>query len=101
MAESPEEAMTRVCDALLAGNFMAIVVELTAEAYADAMGLAPVFAGSTLPQSYKIESHTVEGEDQVFRARFQKAAQEFSGTAVWRQVEGAWKIVSIKLDGVV
>jgi hypothetical protein len=100
MAESAEEAMVRVCNALLAGDFLSIAADLTPEAYADAMALVPAITGATtsLPESYVIESHTVEDDVHRFRARFKTASRDFTGIATWRQVDGAWRIASIRLE---
>jgi hypothetical protein len=95
-----EAAMRRVCDLIIAGNILGIAPDLTPEAYADAMRIAPSLAGAELPASYAIESHNVEDAVHRFRVRFKSSKRDITGQASWRQVEGVWKIASITLDEV-
>lgn len=94
-----EQAMRRACDLILAGDYMTVVADLTPEAYADAMALAAGLTTVPVPQSYTIESEEMQGEDHAFRVRFKTSLRDFDATAAWRQIEDAWKIVSIKVEG--
>jgi hypothetical protein len=100
MAElTAEQAMRRACDLILAGDFFAVAADLTPEAYNDAMLLATGLTGVPLPDSYTLASHSVSGADHVFRVTFHTSVRDFDATAAWREVDGAWKIASIKVDG--
>jgi hypothetical protein len=97
VSEGPEQAMERVCGLILQGNLVAIAAELTPEAYADAMALAPALAGTGLPVGYEVEAHETDGEQHHFRVRFKTPPSDTTGIATWRRVDGAWKIASIRL----
>jgi hypothetical protein len=97
---SVEEAVTANCQAVLTGDLMRIMSDLTPEALgklmADAGGGGGMGAMPTLT-SFNIESHDEKGEDHVFRVKFQ-GDQEFTAVATWRDVGGAWKIADLAME---
>jgi hypothetical protein len=95
-----EKAMRSACDLILRGDIMGAMADLTPEAMNDAMGLAAGLTGLTLPESYMIESHQVNGDEHRFRVRFKAAERELSAWATWREIDGAWKITQISVDGI-
>ena len=101
MAESsPEPAMRRACDALLQGDVYTAMADLTPEAVNEAMALAAGLTAVPAPESYELDSHEEDAGEHRYGVRFKTSAQDFRATASWRQVDGAWKIISIRiLDG--
>lgn len=91
--------MRRACDAVLAGDYMLAMADLTPEALQDAMTLGAGLTTVPVPQSYAIESEeTVAGEER-FVVLFKTSLRDFRARVTWRPVEGAWKIVAIAVEG--
>ncbi len=97
--ESAEDAMRRACDALLRGDYMTAMADLTPEALNDAMALGVSFTTVPVPESYAVESQEEAGGDQRFVVLFKTSLRDFRATATWRLVEGAWKIAAVGVDG--
>lgn len=95
---SVEEAVKQNCQAVLAGDLMRIMSDLTPEALGALMANAGGGMGAmpTLT-SFNIESHDVNGDDHVFKIQF-KGDQDFLALATWREVAGAWKIADLKME---
>ena len=93
-----EQAVKENCQALIAGDLMKVMTDLTPEAMAQVMsggggnmGTMPTLTG------YDIESHDVEGDDHVFKIKF-SGEQEFRALATWRDVGGSWKIAALAME---
>jgi hypothetical protein len=95
---SPEPAMRRACDAIMAGDFFSAMADLTPEAANQAMELAAGLSTVPMPQSYEIVSYQEREGLHRFRVRFVTAEREFQTWANWRQVDGAWKIVALGVE---
>jgi hypothetical protein len=95
-----EEAMRATCDAILRGDMMGALQELTPEAFNQAMSMAAETMALPTPESYAVESHeeSADGEHS-FRVRFKTSSQDIVARASWRQFDGVWKITSISADG--
>ncbi len=95
-----EDAMKATCDAILRGDMMGAMQELTPEALNQAMTLAAVTMALPTAESYAIESHdeSAAGEHH-FRVRFKTTSQDIVASASWRQIEGVWKITAIAAEG--
>ena len=91
--------MRRACDALLAGDYMLAMADLTPEALNDSMTLGAGLTTVPTPQSYAIESHLEIGGEHRFVVLFKTSLRDFRASAAWRQVDGAWKIVAISVEG--
>ena len=91
--------MRRACDALLAGDYMLAMADLTPEALNDAMTLGAGLTTVPVPQSCAIESHEEGGGEHRFVVLFRTSLRDFRATATWRLVDGAWKIVAISVEG--
>ena len=97
--ETAEDALRRACDAILQGDVMTAMQDLSPEALNDAMAMGANIMGLPIPVSYEVDSHeVVEGEER-FVVRFKTSAQDIVVRSTWRQFDGAWKIVSIAVEG--
>jgi hypothetical protein len=101
MAEtsSAEAAMRATCEAVLRGDLMAAMNDLTPEAFGQAMSLAATIIALPTPQSYVIEAHETAGDEQRYRVRFKTSSQDIVAATAWRQIDGVWKIISIAAEG--
>ena len=95
-----EDAMRGTCDAILRGDMMGALQELTPEALNQAMTLAAEAMALPTPESYEVESHeeAADGEHH-FRVRFKTSSQDIVASASWRQIDGVWKITAIAAAG--
>ena len=93
-----EEAVKANCQAVLTGDLMRIMGDLTPEALGAVMANAGGSMGAAMPSltSYDIQSHDVSGDDHVFKIQF-KGDQDFLALATWKDVGGAWKITDLKM----
>jgi hypothetical protein len=84
-----EEAVKQNCQAVLIGDLMRIMADLTPEALAALMANAGAGMGA-MPAltSFDIQSHDVAGDDHVFKIQF-KGAQDFLAVATWKDIGGA------------
>ncbi len=96
---SAETAMRVTCDAILRGDFMAAMNDLTPDAFAQAMSLAATITALPTPESYVIESREEADGEQRFRVRFKTSSHDIVATVAWRQFDGFWKITSIAAEG--
>ena len=89
----------RNADAVVAGNFVQIMADITPEALGKLMGMAgggqPSIA--TLPAISGYEIVLLEPEDEAERylATFRSEAGTAAIVTHWKQVLGAWKIVDV------
>ncbi len=92
--------MRAACEAILQGDMMTALQELTPEALNQAMTLAADTMMLPTPESYEMESHeeSADGEHH-FRVRFHTTSQDVVATASWRQIDGVWKITAIAAEG--
>jgi hypothetical protein len=99
-AQTAEDAMRATCDAILRGDMMGALQELTPEALNQAMAMAAETMALPTPESYEIESHdeAADGEHH-FRVRFKTSSQDIVAATSWRQVGGVWKITAISAQG--
>ena len=90
--------MRRACDAIIAGDFVTAMADVTPEALAQAIGLGAGLTNIPPPESYEIESKGVLESEQRFSVSFRAETKYLIATIGWREIEGAWKISSIRLD---
>jgi hypothetical protein len=95
---SVEDAVKQNCQAVLAGDLMRIMADLTPEALGALMANAGSNMGGAMPAltSFDIQSHDVSGDDHVFKIQF-KGDADFMATATWKDVAGAWKITNLEM----
>jgi len=94
-----EDAMRRACDAILVGDVMTAMQDLSPEAMNEAMTAGANIAMLPTPLSYEIESHETVGDEQRFVVRFKTSAQDVVAKTSWRDFGMGWKIVSISAEG--
>ncbi len=96
---SVEDAVTANCNAVLTGDLMKIMSDLTPEALGKLMAGAGGGNMGAMPalSSFNIESHDEQGEDHVFKVSF-KGDQDFTAIATWRDVGGQWKIADLAME---
>jgi hypothetical protein len=101
MAEisAAEAAMRNTCDAIMRGDLMGAMNDLTPDAFAQAMSLAATITALPTPESYVIEAREQSGDEHRFRVRFKTSSQDIVAAASWRQLDGAWKITAISAEG--
>ncbi|HXK33345.1 MAG TPA: hypothetical protein VNM91_04935 [Dehalococcoidia bacterium] len=95
-----EEAVKQNCQALLAGDLMRIMSDLTPEAMAQVMASAGGGGGmGAMPAltGFDILSHEQQGDDHLFKVKF-TGDQEFTASATWRDVGGVWKIAALTME---
>lgn len=91
---TPEQAMRRVADAILAGDYMTPMSEVTPDALFQVMQLGGGMMNLPPPESYDLEP--LDGAAGLdFRITFKAAGKSLSATVTWADVEGAWKITAI------
>src|SRR5690348_10024636 len=95
---SVEEAVKQNCQAVLNGDMMRIMQDLTPEALGALMANAGSNMGA-MPalKSFDIQSHDVNGDDHVFKIAF-AGDQDFNAVATWKDVGGAWKITNLAME---
>jgi hypothetical protein len=95
-----EDAMRATCDAILRGDMMGALSELTPEAFNQAMSMAAETLALPTPESYEIESREESGDgEHSFTVRFKTSSQDIVASASWRQFDGVWKITAISAQG--
>jgi len=95
---SVEEAVTANCQAVLTGDLMRIMSDLTPEALGKLMaGGGGNMGAMPALTSFNIESHDEQGDDHVFKVSF-KGDQDFTAIATWRDVGGQWKIADLAME---
>lgn len=97
--ESAEDAMRRACDAILRGDLMMAMQDLSPEAFNEAMAMGAEITALPTPHSYEVEAREeVDGEHR-FVVRFKTSGRDIVARASWRQLDGLWKITSISAEG--
>lgn len=97
---SVEDAVTANCQAVLTGDLMRIMSDLTPEALGKLMAGAGGGGGmGAMPTltSFNIENHDTAGEDHIFKIKF-SGDQDFTAIATWRDIGGAWKIADLAME---
>ena len=96
---SVEEAVKQNCQAVLIGDLMRIMADLTPEALGALMANAGGGGMGAMPAltSFDIQNHDVSGDEHVFKIQF-KGDQDFLAVATWKDVGGAWKITNLAME---
>jgi hypothetical protein len=94
-----EEAVKQNCQAVLAGDLMRIMGDLTPEALGNLMANAGGGGMAQMPTltGFQIMNQEQNGDDHVFTVEF-SGDQTFTAIATWRDVGGAWKIADLKME---
>ena len=93
-----EDAVRQNCQAMLTGDLMRVMTDLTPEALTQVMANAGGGMGA-MPAltSFDIQSHDEQGDDHVFKIKF-AGDQDFTAVATWRDVGGQWKIAALAME---
>ena len=99
------EAVERNARAVMEGNFSQLMADITPEALAQMMAMAPAGAtpgGMSLAQMPSISGYTIEdlgAEDDghVYQVRFESPSGSATLAATWKQVVGQWKITAVRV----
>ena len=92
-----EQAVRENCQALLSGDLMRVMNDLTPEAMAQVMSGGGNMGAMPQLTGFDIQSHDQQGDDHVFKIKF-SGDQEFVALATWRDVGGMWKIAALQME---
>jgi hypothetical protein len=92
---TPEQAMRRVADAILAGDYMTPMSEVTPDAMLQIMQLGGGMMDLPPPESVDIEPVANPDGAHNFRVTFRAGDKSLSATVTWADVEGFWRITAI------
>jgi hypothetical protein len=97
--QSVEDAVKANCQAVLTGDMMRVMQDLTPEALGKLMANMGSGGGAMgpPPKSFEILSHEEKGEDHVFTVKFE-GDQAATAVATWRDVGGQWKIADLAME---
>jgi len=103
--EEPEglrEVVERNAQAVMTGNFNQLMADITPEALAKVMQMAPQGAQPSLTQlpnitGYSIEPIGPDGDAFVYRVTFTSSAGRATAAVTWKQVLGQWKITGLEV----
>ena len=91
-----EEAVTRNCQALLAGNIAQLFADMTPEAMAKLAqaggGQMPMGGAMPTLTGYEVVSRSQDGDDHLYDVQI-SGSVNFGVKTRWRELNGAWKIV--------
>ncbi len=96
------EIVERTAQAVMVGNFAQIMADITPEAIAQLMQMAPAGGGMPLLSMPAISGFAIEelepaGEAPVYQVRFESASGHATLATEWKQVVGQWKITGVRL----
>src|SRR4051812_37505133 len=97
--ETALDRMNASCEAIMQGDFMTAMAELTPEAMSEAMQLAGGFSGAPMPESYKIDSEDMDGDQHKFHVTFKGSGQQIAASVWWAEFGNRWMITKINVDG--
>ncbi|HEY8172092.1 MAG TPA: hypothetical protein VIH21_03315 [Dehalococcoidia bacterium] len=99
MPDTPiEDAVKQNCQAVLTGDLMRIMSDLTPEALGKLMAQGGGGGMGAMPSltAFDIQNHEEQGADHIFTVKFTGDA-EFTAIATWRDVDGQWKIADLAM----
>lgn len=101
------EAVERNARAVMEGNFSQLMADVTPEALAEMIRMAPAgTSGASLAQLPSISGYTiedlgpVEGGGHDYQVRFESPAGAATLAATWKVVVGQWKIAAVRVVGI-
>jgi len=99
-AEELREAVERNAQAVMSGNFAQLMADITPEALAQMMQMAPQGGGgmnfSQMPNisGYEVKDMGPEEDGHVYHVTFTSDAGRATLSSTWKQVLGQWKITA-------
>lgn len=109
MSGTAREAAERNAQALMAGNMMQLMMDITPEAMAALMqmgaaaGVNPgAFSLTSMPAitSYELGESTVLDGAELIPATFHSALGSLTIVATWKEIMGAWKIAAVTVNNI-
>jgi hypothetical protein len=96
------EAVERNAEAVMAGNFSQLMADITPEALAQMMQMAPQGGQVSLAQMPNITGYAIEpigpdGDGFVYNVTFTSSIGRATAAATWKQLMGQWKITGISV----
>jgi hypothetical protein len=92
-----EQAVKENCQALLIGDLMRVMNDLTPEALGQVMSGGGNMGAMPTLTSFEILNQDQQGDDHVFKIKF-SGDQDFTALATWRDVGGQWKIAALAME---
>jgi hypothetical protein len=98
-------AVERTAEAVKTGNFVQLMADITPEAVAQMMQMAPAANGMSFASMPAITGYTItecppEGDAQVYQIAFESAMGRATLAASWKQLLGQWKVTGVRLVGI-
>jgi hypothetical protein len=93
--QTAQDAMRRVCELVVAGDYVNAMAEVTPEALAQVMSLGAGMMNLTAPEGYEMKMLQDFDGEVSFEVCFYAQSQELHANVSLRQVEGTWKIASV------
>jgi hypothetical protein len=96
-------AVERNAQAVVTGNLAQLMADITPEALAQLMSLAPQAGGLSLASMPNISGHTItpigwDGDEAfVYHVAFTSDVGTATIAATWREVLGQWKVTALGL----
>jgi hypothetical protein len=110
LSGTAREAADRNAQALVAGNMMQLMMDITPEAMAGLMqmgaaaGVNPgAFSLTSMPAitGYELgESAVLDGGAELIPATFHSALGSMTIVATWKEIAGAWKIAAVTVNNI-
>lgn len=99
-------AVERTAEAVKSGNFAQLMADVTPEAIAQLMQMAPAGAGqlsiTSMPaiSGFDITEQPMEGDAHVFQVAFHSSIGRATLAGSWRNILGQWKVTGVRLVGI-
>lgn len=90
-----EQAMRKVADGVLAGDYTTVMASATPDALLQGMQLGGSMMNLPTPESYDMESLGESEGTYSFRLTMKAGEQSVSVTVGWADIEGEWKITGL------
>lgn len=109
MSGTAREAAERNAQALMAGNMMQLMMDITPEAMAGLMQMGAAagvnpgqFSLASMPgvTGYELGESTVVDGAELIPATFHSALGSITVVATWKEVGGAWKIAALTVNNI-
>jgi len=96
------EVVERNAEAVMSGNFNQLMADITPEALAQMMQMAPQGGQVSLTQMPNITGYEItpvgpEEDSFVYHVTFTSTIGRATAAATWKQVVGQWKITAINV----
>ena len=103
--EGLHEIVVRNAEAVVAGNFAQIMADITPEALAQMMQMAPTdgsFSLANMPgiTGYELAFMGEEGDACLYHVTFESEPGRATLGVTWKSLMGQWKITAVSVVGV-